>query len=80
MPRRRVLTEIEKRSLLVIPTDLAEMSKYYLLSEKDMSIIDQRRGLHNKIGFTLLLCCMRYPGISLNEETDIPEETINSYS
>ena len=76
MPRRRVLTEIEKRSLLVIPTDLAEMSKYYLLSEKDMSIIDQRRGLHNKIGFTLLLCCMRYPGISLNEETDIPEETI----
>lgn len=45
MPRRRVLTEIEKRLLLVIPTDLAEMSKYYLLSEKDMSIIDQRRGL-----------------------------------
>ena len=80
MPRRRVLTEIEKQSLLVIPTDLAEMNKYYLLSEKDISIINQRRGLHNKIGFTLLLCCMRYPGISINEETNIPEETIKFIS
>ncbi len=80
MPRRSVLTDAEKQSLFKIPNDISEMSKYYLLSEADLSIISQKRGNHNKLGFAILLCCMRYPGISFNTDTQILEETIKFIS
>jgi len=76
MPRRSVLSELEKQTLLVIPTEFLEMSRYYLLSETDISIINQKRGNHNKLGFTLLLICMRYPGIAINSDTIIPEDVV----
>lgn len=76
MPRRSVLTESEKQALLIIPTELPELSKYYLLSEADISLIGKKRGKHNKLGFALLLCCMRYPGSSFDAETDIPLLTL----
>lgn len=76
MPRRSVLSELEKQSLLSIPTELSEMSKYYLLSEADISIINQKRGNHNKLGFALLLICMRYPGVAMNSDTFIAEEVL----
>ena len=76
MPRRSVLSQLEKQSLLVIPTEFLEMSRYYLLSETDISIINQKRGNHNKLGFTLLLICMRYPGIAINNDTIIPEDVV----
>ena len=69
MPRKNVLSETEKQSLLIIPTELSELSKYYFLAETDISIINQKRGVHNKIGFAILLCCMRYPGIAFNTKT-----------
>ena len=80
MPRRSVLTDAEKQSLFTIPTDISEMSKYYLLSEADLSIINQKRGNYNKLGFAILLCFMRYPGISLNADTEILEETVKFIS
>ncbi len=80
MPRRSVLTDTEKQSLFAIPTDISEMSKYYLLSEADLSIISQKRGNHNKLGFAILLCFMRYPGISFNTDTQILKETIKFIS
>lgn len=76
MPRRSVLSELEKQSLLSIPTELSEMSKYYLLSETDIYVINQRRGNHNKLGFALLLICMRYPGIAMSNDTFIAEELL----
>ncbi len=71
-----VLTELEKLNILKIPTTLSEMSKYYLLSETDISFINQKRGSHNKIGFALLLCYVRYPVITLNDKANIPIEML----
>ncbi|MFN7094071.1 MAG: DUF4158 domain-containing protein [Burkholderiales bacterium] len=68
MPRRSVLTESERQSLLIIPSTTPEMSKYYLLNESDISVINQKRGAHNKIGFTLLMLCIKFPGISISTE------------
>jgi TnpA family transposase len=76
MPRRSILTESEQQFLLQIPSEISEMSKYYLLSEFDLSIINQKRGNHNKIGFACLLCCLRYPGISFNYDTQIHVDAI----
>lgn len=33
MPRKNVLSELDKQLLLNIPSDFPELSKYYLLSE-----------------------------------------------
>jgi len=76
MPRRKVFTDSERSALLAIPSDASQMSKYYLFSEIDISIINQKRGIHNKIGFAILICCMRYPGFSINNETPIPTPLI----
>lgn len=75
MPRRSIFTDSEKQDLVKIPTETFEMCKHYLLSEPDISIISQKRGAHNKVGFALLLCLMRYPGISMNSDTVIPSST-----
>lgn len=76
MSRRKVLSEAEKQSLINLPKDFFTLSKYYLLSEVDISRIKQKRGVHNKLGFAILLCCMRYPGTTINFETNIPDELI----
>ena len=45
MPRKNILSETEKLSLLNIPTELSELSKYYFLAETDIAIINQKRGI-----------------------------------
>lgn len=76
MPRRRILTDAEQNSLFSIPSEISEMSKYYLFSEADLSIIKQKRGGNNKLGFSLLFCCLRYPGISFDADTPVNDVTI----
>lgn len=80
MPRKNVLSELDKQLLLNIPSDFPELSKYYLLSETDIALINQKRGNHNKLGFAFLLCYIRYPGIAFNENTVIPVETLEFIS
>ena len=80
MPRKSVLSELDKQLLLNIPSDFPELSKYYLLSETDIALINQKRGHHNKLGFALLICCIRYPGIAFNKDTIIPIEALEFIS
>lgn len=48
MPRRTLLTTIQLETLLAF-------------DERDLSIIRQRRGAHNRLGFAVQLCYLRYP-------------------
>src|SRR6266481_10051927 len=64
MPRRYILTASE-RVLVAIPTDETALIRLYTLSEQDLSVIKQRRGDANRLGFAVLLCCLRYPGYAL---------------
>ena len=72
MPRRSILSASEKQSLIALPDNQAEFIRCYSLSEADISIIKQRRGDANRLGFAIQLCYMRYPGIVLgpNESPD----------
>ncbi len=66
MPRRRILSDIERNSLLVIPENQEDLIRLYTLSELDFSLINQySRGRVNRLGFAVQLCYMRYPGIIL---------------
>jgi TnpA family transposase len=68
MPRRSILSVIERDSLLAIPDTQDELIRLYTFSEHDLSIIKQHRGAANKLGFAIQLCYMRYPGMPLATE------------
>jgi hypothetical protein len=65
VPRRSTLTLAERESLFAVPTDEAELIRRYAFSEQELSVIQQHRGDHNRLGFAVQLCYMRYPGYIL---------------
>lgn len=65
MPRRSILSAVERESLLALPDTKDELIRHYTFSESDLSIIRQRRGPANRLGFAVQLCYLRFPGIIL---------------
>jgi len=65
MPRQSLLTVSERESLLALPDNQEDLIRYYTLNEHDLSVINLHRGKANRLGFTIQLCYMRYPGIIL---------------
>ena len=74
MPRRSILSAAERESLLALPDTKEDLIRYYTFSDTDLSIIRQRRGPANRLGFAVQLCYMRYPGVmlALDEEPFAP--------
>jgi hypothetical protein len=89
MPRRSILSTTERAALLALPDTKAELIQHYTFSEADLSIIQQRR----RLGFAVLLCYLRFPGIVLgvnqspfppllnlvSSQLKIPPENWNDY-
>ena len=65
MPRRSLLTPAERELLFAFPATDEELIRYYTFNETDLSIIRQRRGSQNRLGFAVQLCYLRYPGVAL---------------
>ena len=65
MPRRSILSATERDSLLALPDTKDDLIRHYSLSDSDLSIIRQRRGPANRLGFAVQLCYLRFPGIVL---------------
>ena len=80
MPRRYILTASERAGLVAIPTDETALIRLYTLSEQDLSVIKQRRGDANRLGFAVLLCCLRYPGYALPAGEDPPHTFLTMIS
>ena len=73
MPRRRlILSAAERDSLLALPDTEDELIRHYTLSEADLSLIRQRRGQENRLGFAVQLCLLRYPGQGLLPDAVVP--------
>jgi TnpA family transposase len=72
MPRRSLLTFAERAGLLAFPTTDDELIRYYTFSEPNLSAIRQRRGNHNRLGFAVQLCYLRYPGFALPIDAEPP--------
>ena len=77
MPRRRVLTEAQLETLFALPTTEADLALHWTLSPADHAAIQGRRGDHNRLGFTLQLCALRYPGRLLRPGEPIPPPALN---
>jgi len=72
MPRRSILSATERSSLLALPDDRDDLIRHYTLNELDRSLICQRRGDANRLGFAIQLCLLRYPGNGLPVDADLP--------
>ena len=79
---RELLTDQQRQEIKQIPFDLSEkeMGMYYSLSGYDIEIINQHRRNHNKLGFAVQLCVIRYPGWSFAEINNIPLTVIKYIS
>jgi TnpA family transposase len=76
MAHRSILTERQRNDLMALPTDEASMLSHYILSDEDIIRIKQKRDDHNRLGFALQLCALRYPGRYLNADDILPKELI----
>jgi Domain of unknown function (DUF4158) len=65
MPRRSILSAAERESLLALPDNRDDLIRRYTLSQSDLSVIRQRRGSANRLGFAVQLSYLRYPGVVL---------------
>ncbi|GKQ44696.1 hypothetical protein PSTH1771_08570 [Pseudomonas syringae pv. theae] len=69
MPRRSILSASERDTLLALPDSQDDLIRYYTFNESDLSLIRQRRGDANRLGFAVQLCLLRYPGYALASDS-----------
>ncbi len=76
MPRRLILSATERDTLLALPESGDDLIRYYTFNDSDLSLIRQRRGDANRLGFAVQLCLLRYPGYALGTDSELPEPVI----
>jgi hypothetical protein len=72
MPRRSLLSAMERAALLAFPTTDEALIRHYTFTEPDLAAIRQRRGSQNRLGFAVQLCYLRYPGFALPTDAEPP--------
>jgi len=74
MPRRHVITDAQFDRLLALPTEEADLIRYYTLSQEDLGVIARRRRPQNRLGFALQLRALRYPDRLIRPGETVPME------
>ena len=59
-------------ALLALPDDETLLIQHWTLSPDDLAVIVRRRRPHNRLGFAIQLCALRYPGRLLRPGELIP--------
>jgi TnpA family transposase len=62
MARRWLLTDEQMAPFWAWASDEREIVRHYTLSAADIELVAKRRAGAMRLGFAVLLCCMRFPG------------------
>lgn len=78
MSVKSLLTPEQRKDILSL-NNLSEFdfTSYYSLSDFDIDVINKHRRDHNRLGFAIQLCILRYPGCTINNMLEIPENLIS---
>jgi len=72
MARRAFLTDAERHCLFGVPTAREELARHYVLSTRDLALVEARRGEANRIGFAVQLAMLPHPGFGFTLEGGAP--------
>ena len=64
-----MLTAAQLDTVFAVPVDALAIAQQYTFDDRDLAIIRQRRGDHNRLGFAVQLCYLRYPGQAMAPDT-----------
>ncbi|MEQ6375951.1 Tn3 family transposase [Bacillaceae bacterium S4-13-56] len=75
---KELLTVDQRDEFVRIPSDMTEreLETYYTFSQYDLEVIKRHRRDHNRLGFAVQLCVLRYPGWSLTDVEPIPDYVV----
>lgn len=76
MPRKPLLSPAERSSLMSPPATEEELASHYSFSKRDFSLIRQRRGNANRLGFAVQLCLLRFPGRGLEAGMEVSDAVL----
>jgi hypothetical protein len=76
MPRKPLLSPAERSSLMSPPATEEELASHYSFSERGFSLIRQRRGDANRLGFAVQLCLLRFPGRGLEAGMEVSDAVL----
>jgi len=76
MPRRMLLTEAQRIQFMAPPAEERDLLRHCTLDSHDLELVVQRRGDHNRLGFAVLLCYLRFPGRVLAPGETPPSELL----
>jgi TnpA family transposase len=69
-----LLSPAQRAKLLQIPDSFSErdITRYYSLSAEDLAVIEQHRRPQNRLGFTVQLAYLRFPGRPWDPQEQVP--------
>ncbi len=62
MPRRQILSQAERESLLALPEDELTLNRMAYFSEQDLALVNAHRKPASQFGFAVLLCYLKNIG------------------
>lgn len=74
-----LLTDEQRHMLTQIPDGLSErdIARYYTLTPQEIAFARTRNGFSNKLGIAVQLGMLRFPGRTLTDIVDIPQEILD---